>query len=350
MDFVNLRKTGNSWEFATEADLEDFVWANLKQLFGLIPLKRQYYVKGQICDILALNENKQLVVLELKNGEDRYIIQQLTRYYDALLENKPFPEEVDYGQAISLIAIKPNFHRDNFTDRKYNHLSIKFIRFEVLTDDERFYLHLRDIDNQKVSELEIHYQESNIFIEDLPQQPKALQKILSFCNHQQQEQLINIRHKILIFDRRMQETSLPASIKYGKATSCFCAEICSDSKRQPVLFLWLPLNSSDGKKIGRMKISTDLENYTLIEGHIPKGIRTKAISKTEKQRQRGVEMKILWSHSGGIRYKIGSKEVSETEYINEDKRRHQEYQNAIKSRKTLNELVDIALETWLKRL
>jgi len=249
-----------------------------------------------------------------------------------------------------LIAIKPNFHRDNFTDRKYNHLSIKFIRFEILTDDERFYLHLNDIDNQKVSELEIHYQESRISIEDLPQQPKGLHKILSFCNHQQQEQLINIRHKILIFDRRMQEISLPGSIKYGKTTSCFCAEICSDSNRQPVLFLWLPLNSSDGKKIGRMKISTDWENYTLIEGHIPKGIRTKAISKTEKQRQRGVEMKILWSHSGGIRYKIGSKEVSEAEYINEDKRRHQEYQNAIKSRKTLNELVDIALETWLKRL
>ncbi|MBW4675618.1 MAG: hypothetical protein KME52_16810 [Desmonostoc geniculatum HA4340-LM1] len=48
MDFVNLRKTGNSWEFATEADLEDFVWANLKQLLGLTPLKRQYYVNGQL--------------------------------------------------------------------------------------------------------------------------------------------------------------------------------------------------------------------------------------------------------------------------------------------------------------
>lgn len=46
MDFVNLIKTGNSWKFATEADLEDFVWANLKELFGLIPLKRQYYVNG----------------------------------------------------------------------------------------------------------------------------------------------------------------------------------------------------------------------------------------------------------------------------------------------------------------
>ncbi|WP_375492887.1 endonuclease NucS domain-containing protein [uncultured Nostoc sp.] len=78
MDFVNLIKTGNGWKFATEADLEDFVWANLKELFGFIPLKRQYYINGQICDILALRENKQLVVLELKNAEDRYI-QQLTR-------------------------------------------------------------------------------------------------------------------------------------------------------------------------------------------------------------------------------------------------------------------------------
>ncbi|MEH2310443.1 MAG: endonuclease NucS domain-containing protein [Nostoc sp.] len=82
---MNLIKRGNSWKFATEADLEDFVWANLKELFGLIPLKRQYYIKGQICDVLALRENKQLVVLELKNAEDRYIVQQLTRYYDALL-------------------------------------------------------------------------------------------------------------------------------------------------------------------------------------------------------------------------------------------------------------------------
>lgn len=350
MDFVNLIKTGNSWKFATEADLEDFVWANLKELFGLIPLKRQYYVNGQICDILALGEKKQLVVLELKNGEDRYIVQQLTRYYEALLENKPFQEEVDYGQPIGLTAITARYHRDNFIDKKYNCLSIQFLRFEIGTDDERFYLHLIDINNQKILELEIFYQENNISIEDLPQQPKALNKILSFCNPQQQENLIHIRHKILMFDRRMQEFSMPGSIKYGKPTSCFCAEICSDSKGQPVLFLWLPLNYSDGKKIGRMKIWTDWENYTLIEGHVPKGIRTKAISKTEKQRQKEVEMKILWSHSGGIRYKIGSKEVSETEYINEDKRRHQEYQNAIKSRKTLNELVDIALETWLKRL
>lgn len=77
---VNLRKTGQKWEFESEAALEDFVWANLKKLLKLTPLKRQYRVNGQICDIVAVDKNKRLVVLELKNGEDRYIVQQLTRY------------------------------------------------------------------------------------------------------------------------------------------------------------------------------------------------------------------------------------------------------------------------------
>jgi len=38
---------------------------NLK-LFNLTPLKRDYYVKGEVCDILAVDNNRQLVVLELK--------------------------------------------------------------------------------------------------------------------------------------------------------------------------------------------------------------------------------------------------------------------------------------------
>ncbi|MBC6435444.1 hypothetical protein FM036_38660 [Nostoc sp. HG1] len=63
--------------------------------------------------IFSIEGNKQLVVLELKNAEDRYIVQQLTRYYDALKEVKPLEDEIDYQQPISLIAIKPNFHRDN---------------------------------------------------------------------------------------------------------------------------------------------------------------------------------------------------------------------------------------------
>lgn len=70
-----LKKVNEKWHFASESNLEDFVWSKLNSLFGLSPLKRQYTVYGDICDILALDGNSRLVVIELKNTEDRYIVQ-----------------------------------------------------------------------------------------------------------------------------------------------------------------------------------------------------------------------------------------------------------------------------------
>ncbi|WP_411908711.1 endonuclease NucS domain-containing protein [Nostoc sp. MS1] len=61
-----LRKTSAGWDFASVAALEDFIWDNLQQLLGFTPLKRQYIVKNEVCDILALDEQQQLVILELK--------------------------------------------------------------------------------------------------------------------------------------------------------------------------------------------------------------------------------------------------------------------------------------------
>lgn len=156
---------------------------------------------------------------------------------------------------------------------------------------------------------------------------------------------MKIRHKILSFDERMEEIATTGSIKYGKAKSSkFCAEMCIDSKRQPVVFLWLPLKGSEGKRLGRMKIWTDWNNHAYVEGHVLKGLRTKGISKTEQQRQRKFEMDLLLSPSGGMNFKIGNKEVSEMEWKKEQERRHKE------NRKYLNELVDIALENWGQRL
>ncbi|OKH11071.1 hypothetical protein FACHB389_36885 [Nostoc calcicola FACHB-389] len=277
MDFVNLRKTGNSWEFATEADLEDFVWANLKQLLGLTPLKRQYYVNGQFCDILALGENKQLVVLELKNGEDRYIVQQLTRYYHALLENKPFQEEIDYGQTIRLIAIKPNFHRDNFIHIKYNQLSIEFFEFTVLPERFHYLLEIKNLDNGKVLTIELPHndRESN---EDIPRPPRGLIKRLAKCSPEQQEGILKIRQKILSFDKRMEETSYNVSLRYGNGntkTSKLCAEFYFDSKGVPVIFLWLGLKNNSSDRISRARIWTDWQGNALLEGYVPSGIGSK---------------------------------------------------------------------------
>ncbi len=234
---VNLRKTAQKWEFESEAALEDFIWANLKKLLKLTPLKRQYRVNGQICDIIAADKNKRLVLLELKNGEDRYIVQQLTRYYDALLEEKPFKEDIDYGQPVRLMAVTPNFHRDNLTDRKYNHLSIQFLKFNILIDGNKFYLQLKDIDTEEVSQLEIPYLEKDS-PENIPTPPRALLNLFSKGDNDAYEVLLQIRAKILRFDKRMKEMSASGVVAYGKGKSKPCVEIrlLSYSKK-PGIFL-----------------------------------------------------------------------------------------------------------------
>lgn len=76
-------QSGQSWQFSTESDLEEVVWRHLPKLLNLLPLSRQFSISGKFCDILAVDEANQLVIVELKNTEDRYVVQQMVRYYDA---------------------------------------------------------------------------------------------------------------------------------------------------------------------------------------------------------------------------------------------------------------------------
>ena len=340
LGFVLLRKTGIGWEFESEAALEDFAWANLKQLLGLTPLKRQYVVKGQICDILAVDENKRLVVLELKNNEDRYVVQQLTRYYDALLEEKPFKEVVDYRQPIDLIAITPKVHRDNLIDKKYHHLSIRFLQFQLVMSGEALYLQLKDIDTNKLFQLEIRRQDRDS-TESLPIPPKLLQKLLSSCSPEQQKVIMEIRNQILSFDKRMEEISIAGSVKYGNGkskTSKYCAEFCSDSKGNFLIFLWIPFKAGASQKIGRARIGLNYEKgKALIEGYVSKGIRTK---------------------NPPFNNKIANcMEIIDTKLDNSETLTYEEFQ--IFDRYTydkrfvygsINNMVDSALKHWMERL
>ncbi|MGF1991887.1 MAG: endonuclease NucS domain-containing protein [Nostoc sp. ZfuVER08] len=346
MDFVNLRKTSNSWEFATEADLEDFVWANLKQLLGLIPLKRQYYVNGQFCDILALGENKQLVVLELKNGEDRYIVQQLTRYYHALVENKPLEEEIDYQQPISLIAIKPNFHRDNFIDIKYNHLPIKFIRFEIVILDENLYLELKDLNTSELSKVKIPHQQKDIN-EDIPAPPRALINRLAKCDkssENEREAVLTIRKKILGFDNRIQEFVKANTIEYGKGKNKLCAEFYFGNsfyafQNRANLFLRLPEPEPYLKQNTlRMHILTDKDwtsFYRII--HYPRAFISHK-----------VRSHAMYEYPSFIET---IKRCGEGELRDERSRIcYENYEKLIFSEtNSLELLVDIALEAWIKK-
>jgi len=73
MKGVALRQTATGWAFISEAALEHFLWQNLAAL-GLTPLRQQYRLKEEICDLLAVDQQRGLVLLELKNVEDRSLM------------------------------------------------------------------------------------------------------------------------------------------------------------------------------------------------------------------------------------------------------------------------------------
>ena len=123
-------------------ELETFVWNNLEEIFELKPLTRQLSIRGEICDILAIGKNNQLVIIELKNTEDRYVINQLTRYYDNLLEEQPLKNNINYNEEIRLFAICPTFHRHNLIDVKHSRLKFNLFTFSIKAENQEFYFNL----------------------------------------------------------------------------------------------------------------------------------------------------------------------------------------------------------------
>lgn len=264
---MKLRKRVTGWEFDSEKDLEDLVWDNLERLFGYKPLKRQYQVSGQYCDILAFGKNKELVIIELKNSEDRYIVQQLTRYYDALLYEKPFPEYINFQVPVVLIAVTPNFHRDNYIDRKYHQLKYIFLQFQILCQDQKFSLNIINVDTNLNWKLDFDYSPDNQTKKEIPIPHKRFYQLIEKCTPQQRSKLLEFRDTILQFDDRMQEIAKAGSIYYGNGKTKHCAELRLNSKKELVLFLWLPRNFLWGKQdnIYRFRIWTDWNNAAILK-------------------------------------------------------------------------------------
>lgn len=275
---VSLRKVSAGWEFSSELALEDFIWERLENLLKLKPFQRQYAVMGEICDILALTSERQLAILELKNTEDRYIIQQLTRYYANLLEEKPFTDSIDYEKPIRLIAIAPTFHRHNYIDRQYSRLTFEFIEMKV-TQTEQFYLELhREDTTAEAIKAALPFQEIELDLQpaDLPEVPEQLLKWLGACSASDQQAILKARQQILSFHPRMQEFANKTSIQYGTGKTKLCAEICFwRSRQQPILFLWLPLpncwqRKNKPERIGRLRLWMS-DGIVMHVGHVPSG-------------------------------------------------------------------------------
>lgn len=312
-----LKISGNKWGFDSEKALEDFVYDNLNSLLGMTPLQRQYYVDGQVCDILAIDHNKRLVVIELKNSEDRYIVQQLTRYYASLQEKKAFPPEIDCYQPSRLIAITPKFHKHNLIDREYSKLSFEFLEFQVFQENNYLYLTLNNIDTKEIIKTKIPHQENDTYKlpENLPEPPKVLQNILIKGTPESKNKLLEIRQRLLGFHERIQEITATGVVKYGRGKTKLCAEIRFDSpSKQPFIWLYLPMTHMGRLAVGRMRILTKDWNTIQYINYIPAGKRSGSLYKFDD-----------FKH-----------------HINPKKTTNQSNQ--------LDILIDIALETWLNKL
>ncbi|MBW4565732.1 MAG: DUF91 domain-containing protein [Mojavia pulchra JT2-VF2] len=116
----HLIYVGSKINFQSELHLEDYLEDNFQKIFpDLALVKRQHNIKMQRCDLLCFNKSdKQPVIIELKNEEDRGLVSQLTRYRKAILQEQPFSDIIDYSLPVKLIAVAPAFHEDNYTDKE----------------------------------------------------------------------------------------------------------------------------------------------------------------------------------------------------------------------------------------
>ena len=261
-----LTRATSGWMFDSENSLENLVWNNLGLLFAVKPIARQFPCRGEICDLVAMGSERELIILELKNSEDRYLAQQLTRYYDNLMAVKPWNEEIDYEKSVKLIGIAPSFHRHNLVDQKYLNLELEFLRFSVeQVNDGTFWLSLQSLSHQKMGRVQIPYVEIHLKSVDLPTPPQWFVEILGTMPPLMRKRILSIREQILRFDPRIQEMAGQNSLLYGKPSKGrHCAELIFERKtKQLVLFLWLPFQERESGLIaGRHRIWTNWHKVT----------------------------------------------------------------------------------------
>lgn len=247
----------NSWQLTSEAILEDLVWQNLDAL-GLKPLARQHHLQSQVCDILASSSNQQMVVIELKNVEDRYLLPQLTRYYSAVVAGKAFENEVNYDLPIRLMAIAPSFHPHNLIDRDHSRLDFELVTFSVLNKADGFCLKLTDFDGQQSTELNIPaaFHPHLVTVDGDPAvsepaiepPPKSLSKLLEDVSDAQRSYVLDIRGHLLEFDARIIEVGRTTTTQYGlrKGQGICKTRVCAEftpefvGMGRPRLMLRLP--------------------------------------------------------------------------------------------------------------
>jgi len=322
-----LIQANGQWCFVNESELENFVWENLQTALGLTPIKRQFSLGGQFIDILAVDEERNLAIIELKNTEDRHIIQQLTRYYDLIISADEVLPEFSGDKKIRLIGILPNIHPFNELDCKYHRLEFELLEFSIIAENEKFYWNLEALDKKIL--IAAWTKETELTIE--PPSQSLIKLMNKNCQENKISQLLKIREFLLLFDPRMKEIQEKGSLMYGNTKSKVCAELHIKSRRGSGGLLLLKLPDHTCFSRDRLRLFIVFEDGTKFTN-------------------------IYWvgtmNFSGGLSFEqmvqwLG--DIAESGNT-EAQVAYNRYQEVIAAGKTLKSLIQVAITYWQERL
>ena len=262
-----LQQVDGEWKFTSEAALEQCLWENLERCVGYRPIAQQLRVLGEYCDIVAVDAEGTPIIIELKNAEDRYVVQQLTRYYDNLINSSLELLGVDLSRRPKLIAVAPTFHRHNFIDRKYSTLPIQFVELLIEEEDNQFFLKLIDVDKRifigayiELYQVSAIQRKKSLYDRFSPQ----LRKLLLTQSDSYADWIISVRNQTLELHESMGEAVTSSTItfgqKRGKKTLCtsekrLCIRI--EKLTQPDkfrIFAYLPATVKSSLRIVKIEI------------------------------------------------------------------------------------------------
>lgn len=243
---------GKVAEFESEQYLERFFLNAVLPEIQLRPLASQHVCGQGICDILALGQNNQLVIIELKNTKDTHVIEQLIRYLDALAVEKPFSDQVDYARPIELYAVCPDYADSLEMTLKYHRLIFNVLAYRVENEEQTHRFHLWNwLSNEAIAHIEIpRIQNSDTVV--LPDPPKAFLKLLERCCDRDRSQANLIRQQIYKFSAqhnyKICERADGQWVRFERNKQYPIAELGWDGQRRELaIHLWLPFTTINGR-------------------------------------------------------------------------------------------------------
>lgn len=154
--------------FKSESLLEEFIWLHLGSLLNLTKLKKQHIINKQNrADILGVDSLGRLAILEIKKGGDKGSIDQLIRYKDNLINNRPQTPEfskVDFNKDFILIAVASYFSDATRTYAEKKIPGCLLLTYQVKkTLDAKYYLIFKNIDDTVLSQVKVEVFEDSLF-------------------------------------------------------------------------------------------------------------------------------------------------------------------------------------------